>query len=242
MIALQKFELLEAAVSLLYPPVCTICGRSIRAGEYLCDECESKAVRIVAPFCQKCSEPFEGSITSAFTCVNCAHRTIYFDASVAAYRGRGIVRQIIHEFKYGRQIHLRHLVARWLCAALDDERLCGRRFDIIVPVPLHPARQRERGFNQASLLGELLRAQSSIPAKPALERTRYTTTQTALDRAERMENLHNAFRLRKNADVRGLRVLLVDDVLTTGSTLNECARVLKRAGALSVHAATAARA
>lgn len=242
MIALHKFEPLEAAVSLLYPPVCTICGKNVRAGEYLCSWCEAKAVRIVAPFCQKCSEPFEGSITSEFTCANCAHRTIYFDAAVSAYRGRGIVREMIHEFKYGRQIHLRHLVARWLHAALDDERLRRRRFDIIVPVPLHATRQRERGFNQASLLAALLSEQTSIPSRPLLERIRYTTTQTALDRSERMENLHNAFRLRKNADVRGLQVLLIDDVLTTGSTLSECARVLKRAGALSVHAATAARA
>src|SRR5438034_8601295 len=155
---------------------------------------------------------------------------------------RGIVRQIIHEFKYGRQIHLRHLVARWLNCALDDERLRQSHFDVIVPVPLHPTRQRERGFNQAGLLAELLSAQTSIPCKPLLERTRYTTTQTALDRSERMENLHNAFRLRKNANVRSLRVLLVDDVLTTGSTLNECARILKRGGAFSVHAVTAARA
>ncbi len=242
MIALHKLEPLEAAVSLLYPPVCSICGRSVTGGEYLCNQCEAKVVRIVAPFCQKCSEPFEGSITSAFTCANCAHRTIYFDAAVSAYRGRGIVRQIIHEFKYGRQIHLRHLVARWLHAALDDERIRGNRFDIIVPVPLHATRLRERGFNQASLLAALLSARTSISSKPVLERIRYTTTQTALDRSERMENLHNAFRLRKNADVRGLRVLLIDDVLTTGSTLSECARVLKRAGALSVHAATAARA
>jgi ComF family protein len=242
MIAIQKLELVEAAVSLLYPPVCTICGKSIRGGEYLCERCEANAFRIHAPFCHKCSEPFDGSITSAFTCANCAHREIHFEAAVAAYRGRGVVRQIIHEFKYNRQIHLRHLVARWLGAALDDERLCGRRFDLIVPVPLHPARQRERGFNQAGLLAKLLARQSSIPVKPLLERIRYTNTQTALDRSERMENLHNAFRLRKNADVRGLRMLLVDDVLTTGATLNECARVLKRAGALSVHAATAARA
>ena len=242
MIVLQKFELLHSAVSLLYPPGCTICRKSTRAGEYLCDKCETKAVRIVAPFCQKCSEPFEGSITNTFACANCAHRTIYFDAAVAAYRGRGIVRQIIHEFKYGRQIHLRHLVGRWLNSALDDERLRQSHFDVIVPVPLHPARQRERGFNQASLLAELLSAQTSIPVKPLLERTRYTTTQTALDRSERMENLHNAFRLRKNANVRSLRVLLVDDVLTTGSTLNECARILKRGGAFSVHAVTAARA
>jgi ComF family protein len=242
MIALHRCEPLEAAVSLLYPAVCTICGGSVRAGEYLCSHCDGKAVRIVAPFCEKCSEPFEGSITSEFTCANCAHRTIHFDAAVSAYRGRGIVREIIHEFKYGRQIHLRHLVARWLQAALDDERIRGYEFDIIVPVPLHAARQRERGFNQASLLAGLLSAQISIPSKPSLERIRYTTTQTALDRSERMENLHNAFRLRKNAYVRGLRVLLIDDVLTTGSTLSECARVLKRAGALSVHAATAARA
>jgi competence protein ComFC len=242
MIALHKSELFQAAISLLYPATCTICWKNIRAGTYLCDACEAKIVRIVPPFCKTCSEPFEGSISSPFTCANCAHRKIYFDAAVAAYRGRGIVREIIHEFKYARQIHLRHLIAHWLRAALDDERLRDISFDLIVPVPLHPARQRERGFNQASLLAESLSAETSIPSKPVLQRIRYTTTQTALDRSERMENLHNAFRLRKNADVRGLRMLLVDDVLTTGSTLSECARVLKRAGAISVHAATAARA
>jgi len=242
MIALHKSELFQAAVSLLYPATCSICGKRVRAGEYLCEACEAKIVRIVPPFCETCSEPFEGSMNSAFTCANCAHRRIHFETAVAAYRGRGVVRDVIHQFKYNRQIHLRYLVARWLCAALDDERLRGYQFDVIVPVPLHPARQRERGFNQASLLAELLSAHTSIRCRPLLKRIRYTTTQTALDRSERMDNLHNAFRLRKNADVRGLRVLLIDDVLTTGSTLSECARVLKRAGAISVHAATAARA
>jgi ComF family protein len=242
MIALQKSELFQAAVSLLYPATCAVCGKNLRAGDYLCNGCEAKIVRIAPPFCERCSEPFEGSISIAFSCANCAHRTIYFDAAVAAYRGRGIVRDVIHEFKYNRQIHLRHLVGRWLCAALDDERLRNHQFGVIVPVPLHPARQRERGFNQASVLAELLSAHTSIPCRPMLKRVRYTTTQTALDRSERMENLHNAFRLRKNTDVRGLRVLLIDDVLTTGSTLSECARVLKRAGAKLVYAATAARA
>jgi len=242
MIALHKSELFQAAVSLLYPATCSICGKRVRAGEYLCEACEAKIVRIVPPFCETCSEPFEGSMNSAFTCANCAHRRIHFETAVAAYRGRGVVRDVIHQFKYNRQIHLRYLVARWLCAALDDERLRGYQFDVIVPVPLHPARQRERGFNQASLLAELLSAHTSIRCRPLLKRIRYTTTQTALDRSERMDNLHNAFRLRKNADVRGLRVLLIDDVLTTGSTLSECARVLKRAGAISVHVATAARA
>src|SRR5215510_12154576 len=125
MSALHNSELFHAAVSLLYPATCTICGKSVRAGEYLCNNCEAKIVRIVPPFCETCSEPFEGAIGNTFSCANCAHRTIYFDAAVAAYRGRGIVRDVIHEFKYNRQIHLRHLVAGWLRSALDDERLRG---------------------------------------------------------------------------------------------------------------------
>ncbi len=242
MSALANLNSLGAIASLFYPPVCTICCANVASREYLCQECEAKITRIAPPFCAKCSEPFEGAITGPFTCANCAHRKIYFDAAISAYRSRGIVRRVILDFKYGRQTHLRHLVARWLFAALDDDRLRERRFDVIIPVPLHPARERERGFNQAALLAELLRSNMSIQMNPMLERTRYTTTQTAFDRAERMENLHGAFRLRKSADVRKLHVLLIDDVLTTGSTLSECARVLKKAGAISVHAATAARA
>ncbi|HEX4638825.1 MAG TPA: ComF family protein [Chthoniobacterales bacterium] len=235
-------DFFRSAAALLYPPACTICAAPVDPGEHLCSECESKVPRIVPPFCAKCSEPFDGAITSAFACANCAHRTLYFETAVAAYRARGIARHVILNFKYGRQIHLRHLIARWLVAAFDDERLRDRDFDVIIPVPLHPARQRERGFNQAALLAEWLSAHLSVPFLPALQRIHYTTTQTAFDRAERMRNLRGAFRLRKKADVRELRVLLIDDVLTTGSTLSECARVLKQGGAHSIHAATAARA
>ena len=239
---LPKVEPLRALASLFYPSLCSVCSAPVEPSEYLCGPCSCKAPRIKAPFCSKCSEPFPGAITEEFACANCAHRTLHFEAAVAAFRSRGVVRKIVHEFKYGRHLHLRHPVAGWLTETLDDPRLHGRRFDVIVPVPLHPARKRERGFNQAEVLAELLSARAGVPLRNVLERIRYTTTQTAFDRTERMENLHNAFRLRKNADVRDLRVLLIDDVLTTGSTLSECARVLKAAGAISVHAATAARA
>jgi len=231
-----------AATSLFYPPTCAVCSASVESSEYICPDCEQRAPRIVAPFCAKCSEPFPGAITQAFSCANCENRKLHFECAVAAYRSRGLVRNVLHQFKYGKQRHLRHPIARWLRESLSDPRLRGRRFDLIVPVPLHRARERERGFNQAALIAELLAAAALIPTRPVLERTRYTTTQTAYDRAERMENLHGAFRLRKNRDVRDLRVLLIDDVLTTGSTLSECARVLRAAGAVSVHAATAARA
>jgi ComF family protein len=239
---LAQIEPLRALVSLFYPPLCVVCSTNIDSGEYLCPECSDKAPRIKPPFCDKCSEQFAGAISGTFSCANCSHRRLYFNAAVSAYRSRGIVRKLVHEFKYHRQFHLRHPVANWLMETLEDPRLRELRFDIIVPVPLHPARERERGFNQAQLLAELLSAKVSIPVRPVLERIRYTTTQTAFDRAERMENLRDAFRLRKKVHVQDLRVLLIDDVLTTGSTLSECARVLKRAGAISVHAATAARA
>ena len=235
-------EPLRALVSLFYPPLCAICTVPVDHSAYLCAACSEKAPRIRPPFCATCSEPFSGSITESFSCANCAHRVLHFTAAVAVYRSRGVVRKIIHDFKYGKQLHLRHVIADWLVETLDDPRLQGRRFDLVIPVPLHPTRKRERGFNQAELLAGALSTHANLPTRNALERIRYTTTQTAFDRSERMENLHNAFRLRKNVDVRGLRVLLIDDVLTTGSTLSECARVLKAAGAISVHAATAARA
>jgi competence protein ComFC len=229
-------------ISLFYPANCEFCGEAIAHAQYLCERCSEKAPRIVAPFCAKCSEPFSGAIEAEFTCANCAHRKLDFDAAVSAYRSRGVVRVMILRFKYGRDLYLRHLIAGWLLEAMRDSRLHGRTFDMLVPVPLHPTRLRERGFNQAELLAQILRAHIGVPVISALERIRYTTTQTAFDRIERMENLHDAFRLRKNIDVRDSRMLLADDVLTTGSTLSECARVLREAGAQSIYAVTAARA
>lgn len=228
-------------VSLFYPPFCAACSGAVTAGESLCPACAATASRIQPPFCAKCSQPFTGAITDTFTCANCEDRVLHFDAAISAYRSRGVVRKVMHDFKYGRRLHLRNLLGHWLAQALDDPRLAGRRFDFIVPVPLHPARKRERGFNQAELLARALSGQTGLMVRDVLQRTRYTTTQTQFDRTERMENLKGAFRLRRRCDVQDSRMLLIDDVLTTGSTLSECASVLKQAGALSVHAATAAR-
>ena len=234
--------MLRSIVSLFYPPFCFQCQAAVEPNEFLCHGCDASALRIRAPFCQTCSEPFDGAITSSFACANCSNRTLHFETAVSAYRSRGVVRRAVHELKYSGHLHLRHLLAGWLEAAFDDDRLEGRKFDLLVPVPLHSARRRERGFNQAELVARIVAARRSLPCQPVLKRVRYTTTQTAFDRTERMKNLHDAFRLREKADVQDLHVLLIDDVLTTGATLSECARVLKAAGAASVCAATAARA
>ncbi|MEO6872719.1 MAG: ComF family protein, partial [Chthoniobacterales bacterium] len=235
MFALALPNPFRGLVSLLYPTFCAVCAVPVETGEQLCVHCLNGAPRLRAPFCERCSQPFAGAITDSFTCENCHDRALHFDAAVSCYRSRGVVREVMHSFKYGKQQHLRHQLGRWLCETLDDPRLAGRRIDCIVPVPQHPARERERGFNQAEILARALGRPSGLPVRAVLQRIRYTTTQTQFDRSQRMENLAGAFRLRRGIDVQDWRVLLVDDVLTTGSTLSECAAVLKRAGALSVH-------
>ena len=231
----------KALSSLLYPPRCEICARTVGDGDYLCTECEKTAPKVEKPCCSVCSQPFQGAIEGGFICAGCQERKPHFQCAVAPYLSRGIVRELIHRFKYRNEFHLRHQLGRWLCAGFQDERLSLLRADMIVPVPLHPVRYREREFNQAEELARLASKKTGISFCNALERLRYTTSQTRFDREERMENLRNAFGIRKNTVVRGKRLILIDDVLTTGSTLDECARTLHTAGAGSIRALTVAR-
>jgi competence protein ComFC len=231
----------DTLLCLLFPPHCAICRADTASGVHLCEPCAGDAKRIVAPFCQQCSQPFEGDLPDSFTCSNCRDRQFHFDCAVAAYRASGVVREFIHRFKYERAYYLRHPLAEWAAEALEDERIKWTPVDALVPVPLHSARRREREFNQAEVIAELLARRCGKPVVNALERIRYTTTQTRLDRHERMENLRGAFRVRQRIEVQSRHFLLVDDVFTTGSTVEECARVLRQAGAASVRALTVAR-
>lgn len=232
---------LSALGTLCFPPHCAACRLATEPGIYLCADCAGTARRIEAPFCQRCSQPFDGAITQGFTCSNCAGRDLHFECAVAPFLSRGVVREFILAFKYEHQIHLRHQLADWLARALDDPRITSRPPDAFVPVPLHHVRFREREFNQAAELAKLVSQRCGIPVWDALKRTRYTSTQTKLDRAERMENLRGAFQVRQTARVKDRHLVLVDDVFTTGSTVEECSRVLLRAGAASVRVITVAR-
>jgi ComF family protein len=231
----------DAALSLLYPPHCAACGAETPAGRHVCDPCNATARRIAAPFCRVCSQPFDGAITAEFTCQNCSERKLHFDCAVAPFLSRGVVRDFIHRFKYEREFFLRLPLADFAAEGLDDERLRARPFDAFVPVPLHAARFREREFNQAEEIARALSQRTGTPLVNALRRIRYTSTQTVLDRHARMENLRNAFRVRHSPAVLQRHLVLVDDVFTTGSTVDECARVLRQAGAASVRALTVAR-
>jgi ComF family protein len=236
---LRRFA--EALVSIFYPPHCTECGESTAPHVFLCPPCARGAKVIERPFCRQCSQPFEGDITGEFRCANCDGRKFHFDCAVTCYKSQGIVREYVHRFKYERAHYLRRPLAEWAAAGLTDRRILIRPFDCFVPVPLHPTRKRERGFNQAEEIGALLSRRARKPMECALRRIRYTTTQTRLDRSQRMENLRGAFQLRHPDAVRDRHIILIDDVFTTGSTIEECARVLCEGGAASVRALTVAR-
>lgn len=227
--------------TLCFPPHCASCRCATEPGIHLCAACAGSVEKIAAPFCERCSQPFDGAITQQFTCSNCAGREVHFGCAAAPYLSRGVVRDFIHAFKYNGQLHLRHTLAGWLADALADPRIAARPFDALVPVPLHHVRHREREFNQAEELARLVSPVCGVPVWNSLRRTRNTSTQTKLDRHERMENLRGAFRVRHNARVKERHLVLVDDVFTTGSTAEECSRVLLHAGAASVRVITVAR-
>ena len=234
-------RLFRSVGTLCFPPYCVHCAADTPPGVYVCERCAEDVHRIEAPFCQRCSWPFDGAITEEFVCGDCQQQKVHYDCAVAAYRSRSVVRDLIHGFKYDGRLYLRVQLGRWLAETLRDRRMTEKKYDAFVPVPLHHVRYREREFNQAEELSRLLTKETGIPTRDVLQRIRYTTTQTRLTREERMENLRGAFRVRQTEGVKGCDLVLVDDVFTTGSTVEECSRVLRRAGAASVRVITIAR-
>jgi ComF family protein len=232
--------LLETFISLFFPPHCAGCAVRVESGQDFCPVCAATIEFIKPPRCQICSQPFDG-MSGEFECPNCRGTAFHFDCAVSVVRSRRVIRELIHRVKYNREIWIMKILGRILLQGLADSRLSGQEFDAIVPVPLHSKRLREREFNQAALLAGQLSRAAGTPMREVLVRSRYTGTQTTLDRVERRQNLRNAFSLRKNVDVTDQNLLLIDDVLTTGSTLDACAAVLLEQGAESVRALTLAR-
>jgi ComF family protein len=230
--------MLGSLLDIVFPPMCLLCGgRALKKS--FCEGCASliEKERISAPICVVCGIPFTSSKGVDHVCGKCAEERPSFIAARSAFVFEGKVLDAIHRLKYSGDTSLAGPLARLACAAHLPQSPC-----VVVPVPLHPGRLRERGFNQSLLIA---RALSRITASPLvydrLKRTRDTGQQVGLKASERKKNVSGAFTLVAPAMFKGKKVLLVDDVVTTGATLNECARVLKRAGA-EVTALTVARA
>lgn len=234
-------------LDLLYPPVCAVCGVNLSHGRALCAACDENLPRLAEPFCQSCGEMFPGKIEGPFACPNCKDLKFSFDfARPATVRDERTL-DLIHRLKYGREIHLAGELGRLAAGAFADPRLAPARDGgwPLVPVPLHRKRLRHRHFNQAAEIARTLAKHAGLPVLHALRRTRQTETQTLLSRKQRMENLRGAFEITRHGRrwIEGSPdgAVLIDDVLTTGSTVHECAKTLRRAGFRSVFVVTVMR-
>lgn len=228
----------SALVDLIYPRQCCVCHLPLAEG-WFCQGCADALPLIAAPYCKVCGEVYaDGAFTREFRCANCSGRKLEFEFAVAACHAKDSARELIHQFKYERRLHLRGALATLMLRALEDPRLAQENLAewLLVPVPLHHSREEEREFNQSWELCLRLSSLTGIPAAKALIRTRATDSQARLRRHERLKNLRGVFAMQPprfwqpNIDLRGRRILLVDDVFTTGATTNECARVLRREG------------
>ncbi len=229
-------------ITLLFPPLCPLCRNhnldSFQPG--LCDSCLAELKPLSSPFCTICSLPFEGPPGSDHLCESCLKNPPPFSGVTAYGIYTGLLREAIHQFKYEEAFYLHRPLGRLLAEAVA-KRLSPEPFDFIVPVPLHLNKLRERTFNQSLLLARTLAKTLQLPIEAqGLERTRPTLSQQGLKSEERKRNLKGAFSL--NTEVKNRRILLVDDVLTTGTTARECSRILRKGGAREVHVAVLARA
>jgi len=234
---------------LLFPPVCLGCSTVIDVGVcddmfglHLCPKCKTQVSILEPPFCTRCSTPFKSKVSVSHICWRCEQKPPYFDRLLSPFLYEGMMGSIIEGFKYGKTGRSGRVLGNMLGNFLMTQMHLDERM-LLVPLPLHPKREKERGFNQTLILAKGVKEVVSLPFREDLVvRVKNTKSQTGLNFKERQENVKNAFVVTDKAQIKGKKILLVDDVATTGSTINECAKALKRAGAKEVIAIVIARA
>lgn len=229
-------------LDLFFPPLCHACKSFIpEAGEiFLCADCLERIGFIASPLCTVCGAPFATDNGTDHTCGACTVNAPSFTCRSAAVLA-GPLQELIHRFKYGGRVQLGHPLGLLAASALAS--FCAEAApDLVIPVPLHKKRLRERGYNQSQLIGNVLRKKLALRQEVGnLCRVRWTEPQTTLDAKDRVDNVRGAFAVCDAKRLKGKRVLLVDDVLTTGSTMRACAEALHEAEVAAIFAVTVAR-
>jgi ComF family protein len=230
----------DAALNTLYPPTCLACRAATGAHGALCPRCWSAMRFIERPFCERLGTPFEQDLGEGLLSPQAmADPPVFSRARAVAWFEDGPARTLAHRLKYSDRAELARPIARWMARAGADV-LAGA--DLLTPVPLHPLRLWRRRFNQAAALAREISRETGKPCDlSALLRVKATASQVGLSRAQRAENVQGAFRAADGAPVRGMNVVLVDDVLTSGATANAASRALLRAGAERVDVLVFAR-
>jgi ComF family protein len=232
----------RAFLDLLFPPLCHACKSFVaNAGElFICADCLGRISFLESPLCTTCGAPFATESGIDHLCGAClVHRPLHLCRSATILSGP--VQDLIHRFKYGYKVHLSQPLGMLTVHALAAfHKQAGA--DLVIPVPLHRKRLRQRGFNQSQLIGAVLAKQWQLPLEIGnLQRIRWTEPQITLDASERVTNVAGAFAVKDGKRLAGKKVLLVDDVLTTGSTMRACVEPLVEAGVAAVFAVTVAR-
>jgi ComF family protein len=233
---------LSASIDLFLPPACLLCGQLLPPGsdpQSFCSSCQTAMPPLVNSHCSRCAQPFPAS-PSKHLCEACLKRPPAFSMVHAACTYQDRVKNAIHHLKYRNQVNLAQPLGQLLSKTVSAAEN-GFIPDCIIPVPLHPSRLRERGYNQALEISRPLAHTMQIPIDSRLlQRIRKTPQQQGLSAAERRKNLHNAFAL--TATPAASKILLVDDVMTTGETVRECCRVLLHGHIAEVQVAVIGRA
>jgi len=238
-------RVVDSFLNLIYPDQCFICSAPVtrRSDCGVCDGCWRNALRlrIAPPRCPSCGLPFQNfEEHSEYLCGKCILEAPPYSGARSFGHYAAELRRVIQELKFHDRRNLVGLMAP-LLAGVFFENWGREDFDIVAPVPLHPKRSRERGFNQSELLARSLSRQIALPWVRALVRTRPTLPQVGLSDARRRDNVRNAFRCTAPEAVYGRRVLLIDDVMTTGATVSSAALALLDGGAIRVSVLTVAR-
>lgn len=236
------YEYADTFLNFIYPRniYCILCNASIeRDEEYsICKDCKEKLKFIYDRTCDRCGKPLD-DLYIPHRCPECIDNFNYYTKAVSCIEYDELSKKIIYNLKYYKKRYISYHVAEIIYDRLMESHIYD--FDIIIPVPMHKAKEKERSFNQASLISKYIGYTTKIHVDDeVLIRAKKTITQNQLTKEERRENLKDAFKITNEDKVKSKNILLIDDIFTTGATVNECSKVLLEAGALNIYVATLA--
>jgi ComF family protein len=231
----------NTSLDLVLPNHCLACEEPLIDTPFLCDFCREQLSLIEGPRCEECGKPVGEFSTREKRCAECKRHPLKFSQASAPLQYSTVTRDLLLKLKFEH----RPLIANFFGAFLAQHFASLYwlvKVDVVVPAPMHWFKHLARRFNQAELLANSMASQFGMPVSNALKKTRHTQPQVRLARSERLKNIGDSIQVRKPEDISGKTILLIDDVMTTGTTCSECARVLYEAGAEEVFALTVARA
>ena len=230
-------SLIKCIIDFLLPPLCPICHQRVLDNHSVCGKCFAELSFISNTVCEKCGYPLP--YQQARLCIHCLEKQPAYDKGLSVLKYNDASKALILPFKHSDYIEIAPLLTKWMNQRGKD---LIQQCDCIVPVPLHLRRLLKRKYNQSALLAKELAKMNGKEYLPqCLKRYRYTKSQGHMNPKQRKKNVTNAFKIKNPLDVKDKTVLLIDDVMTTGATINECAKVLKRNGAKSVFVLSLAR-